>query len=243
MGASALGALLAAVPAAFRIASSAAASSGTHAAGLGDIAKTWTMLGALGAVPMGLAILVLRRARAAFFALDGRPTLALTGLLWFVSSFGSLAFLGSLLRARTHHRALGGVVFALCALFLMAFLAPVSARAAKILFRFAGPVFGGTRACGAALLALVFAAAIAGLVDGEHWRSLGPDGCAFAIIVLLAAFSPLARRRTLALLGPPLAAILFVLGTSTLFRCAPLRDAVEHDAPLYSWLLTLVVPH
>jgi hypothetical protein len=242
VGAGAFGAVIAAVPATLRVES---------VAGVCRPGGTWALLGGMAIVPMSIAILVLRRARVGFVALGKRDSAALASivLLWLVSTFASLSLLGSILRARTHHRALGGVVFAGGALSIAAMLALVCARAARIARGLPRTARWGLGAIGGALLGVVIALARAKLAQlssppfpfAESAKLV--DGMAFALSALLASVSPLVHRRFLALLGPPLAVAILVLGVSSLSACPPLRDAIEEQAPVFFWLVALVAPH
>jgi hypothetical protein len=242
VGAGALGAVIAAVPATLRVES---------VAGVCRPGGTWALLGGVAIVPMSIAVLVLRRARVGFVALGKRESVALASivLVWLVSTFACLSLLGSLLRARTHHRALGGVVFAGGALSVAGMLALVCARAARIARGLPRTARWGLGAIAGGLLGVVIALARAKLghlasppFPFEESAKL-VDGMAFALSALLASVSPLVHRRFLALLGPPLAVAILVLGVSSLSACPPLRDAVEEQAPVFFWLIALVAPH
>jgi hypothetical protein len=242
LGAGALGALIAAMPATLRIES------------LGETCSrggTWALLSAVTIVPMSTAIVGLRRARTGLVALGKRHSIALatTSVLWLASTFVSLTALGSLLRALTHHRALGGVVFAGSGLFSALALALVCTRLSNIVLGLPRAVRWGVGILGGSLLG--FAAAV---VRTKMAHGSGPslstldsaklvDGLAFTLSALLASASPLVSRRTLALLGPPLAVVIVVLGVSALFACPVLRDTVEEKAPLFSGLVALVAQH
>jgi hypothetical protein len=195
---------------------------------------------------MSVAIVALQRARSSFVSLGRRENVAIAGLLWFVSSFGSFTLLGSLLRARTHHRALGGVVFAVCGLAVAVLLALGSARTVSILVRLSRPARWGVGAVASAVFVMATHANV--LYDHVARLSLSErarvvDGLAFALCALLASVSSLANRRGAALLGPPFAVVILVLGIASLLSCTALRDSFEQRAPLVFWLLALLFPH
>jgi hypothetical protein len=242
VGAGAFGAAIAATPATLRI------------EGLGEVCSpggTWALLGGLAIVPMSIAVVALRRAAASFVALGKRESVALatTILLWTVSTFVGLTLLGSLLRARTHHRALGGVAFAGCALSVAVVGALVCARAAKIVLRLARPARWGVAIILSALLGFVIA--VAGVKLSHSAGPLLPpmasanlmDALAFGLSAVLASLLPNVYPRALALLGPPLAVVILVLGASSLLACLPLRDTIEEQAPLFFWPFALVASH
>jgi hypothetical protein len=164
---------------------------------------------------------------------------------WLGSTFVALAPLGALLRARTHHHALGGVVFAITGLLLSLLLALVWARVAAIARRAAesGRRAAIVVAAMAVGVVVALACAVAGLTRGAEWSILAAqsvklvDGTAFALGGLVASGRLFANRRTLALLGPPLAAIVCVLGASSLRACPSLREALHGRAPAVSWMV------
>jgi hypothetical protein len=242
VGAAALGAAIAAGPATLRI------EAATGACGpLG----TWALLAAVTLIPMSVAVWALRRAKPGFAALGKPGTLAplLTLLVWSVATFAALAVLGALFRARTHHRALGGVVFAGAGLVVAVGLGLVTIRLAKVVPRLPRAARWGI---GIGLGAsLGFLAAVAREQIARHAGPALPpaesarlvDGLAFAFSALLASGSPLVFRRSLALLGPPFAVVTLVLGISALRACPALLGAIEEQAPLFSWLLGLLPQH
>jgi hypothetical protein len=241
VGAATLGAAIATAPAMLRIEDGSA-----RCGPLG----TWAILVAITLVPMGVAVLVLRRARGGFAALGSRESLApvLTVLFWLASTFVSLVILGAALRARTHHRALGGVVFALGALAVNVALGLFSLRLAKLVRRLPRWVLW---TLGVAFFAgLGFLVAFARAQMAESGPPLPTaesaklvDGVAFVVSALLASGSPLVPRRSLALIGPPLAVVMLVLGVSSARTCPRLRETLGEDAPLCAWFVELTAPH
>jgi hypothetical protein len=65
------------------------------------------------------------------------------------------------------------------------------------------------------------------------------DGLAFAVGAFVASGRLFANRRGLALVGPPLAAVVLVLGVSSLRACPPLREILYGQAPGVSWVVGL----
>jgi hypothetical protein len=231
-----VGSALAAAPAALRL---------ETASGLCSPLDGWALLFAIAIVPMTLAVLGLQRARVGLAAVgrsDGTTPMAML-LAWAVSCFMGLTLLGSFLRAHTHHRALGGVVFASAALAMALGLGLFFARIGSVLRRASPGVRWVLAAVGVAMLGVLVAA-----VRHQLGREASPpfppaesaklvDGLAFALSALIASGYPFVKRRPLALVGPPLAAIVLMLGLSSWRSCPSLRDAMEERAPLYSWVV------
>jgi hypothetical protein len=237
VGAGSLGAAMAATPAALRL---------EGASGVCSPVGVWALLFAVAIVPMSLAVVGLRRARAGLFALgrgEGMTPVAIL-VAWLVSCFLALTLLGAVLRARTHHRALGGVVFALGALAVAVGLALVFVRVGSMVRRASLSTRWVLAALGAA--ALGFAVALA-----RHQLAREPaspfsvaegaklvDGLAFVLSAFIVSGDPFVQRRAIALVGPPLAAIALILGLSSWRSCPSLRDALEERAPLFSWMVS-----
>jgi hypothetical protein len=231
-----VGSALAAAPAALRL---------KTASGLCSPLDGWALLFAVAIVPMTLAVVGLQRARAGLAVLGrgDRMTPMAMLLAWAVSCFVGMTSLGSFMRAHTHHRALGGVVFALLALAMAASLGLAFARIGSVLRRASPGVRWVIAALGVALLG-VLVAVVRRQLGGEASPPFPPvesaklvDGLAFALSALIASGYPFVQRRALALVGPPLAAIVLMLGVSSWRSCPSLCDAMEERAPLYSWLV------
>jgi hypothetical protein len=239
VGAAALGAAIAAAPAALRLESASR--------GCGPLG-TWAILVAAEMLPMTLAVLALRRARPSFDAFK-REVPAVAMGLWLSGTFAALAVLGGVLRARTHHRALAGVVFAVSALLVAWVLALALVRLRAMMRRLPGWARLTMAVVAGASLGVVAAVARAHLARAGD--SLLPpsqsaklvDGLAFALAALLASGQALARRRPIALFGPPLVVAVLILGPSTLRTCPPLREAIDEQAPLLSGLVALLALH
>jgi hypothetical protein len=241
VGSTTLGAAIASTPATLRI------ENGTGACGpLG----TWAMLVAISFFPMGMAVLVLRRARIGFAALGNRDSLAplLTIIVWLTATLLSLLALGALLRARTHHRALGGVVLAVVAVAASVVLGVITIRLAAIMRRLPRSLLGALGIAAGAGLGFFAAFARAQIAHSGPFlpsteSAMLVDGAAFAVSALVASGSPLAPRRSLALVGPPLAVVILLLGVSSLRSCPRAFDTLGGEAPLFSKLAELVAPH
>jgi hypothetical protein len=238
VGAATLGAAIASTPATLRI--------GTDAGSCGALG-TWALLAAVSLLPMGVAVVLLRRARLGFAALGNRQSLLplLTLVLWLATTFVLLFALGALFRARTHHRALGGVVFAIVALAASAGLGIFSVRIASLLRRLPRSVLWGLGIAGGAGIGFCVAYARAGTVPvlPPSESAVLVDGVAFAVSALVASGSPLVPRRSLSLLGPPLAVIVLLLGVSSLRTCPRVKETLGEEAPLFAKLVELVAPH
>ncbi len=241
VGAATLGSAAAAVPAALRLASVAGMCSGFG---------VWALLFGVALVPMSLAVIGIRRARTGLLALGGREGATfLVGLLaWLLASFAALVLLGAVLRSRTHHRALGGVVFGVTAVVAVFGLALVLSRVAKLTRRASPVVLGIVAAVAAGVVGFLVA-----LV--RHRLALGAsppfppsesakliDGLAFALSAFIASGHPFVHRRALALVGPPLAAVVFMLGVSSWRTCPALRGAVDEQAPIFAWIARRAAP-
>jgi len=211
-------------------------------------AQVWIALAALAFLPMLMAILVLRAARQGLRAFGGAGSeLRAYGVaLWLASLLVELSLFGRLLRATTHHHALAGVVFALGALAMAAASALLCARVVTLLNRgsigmrllLGGFVsFGALGALGLVLLGFsrvashdeASAGAVATFVDTLSFAL----GAVFALFVTEATGRSLSRRRALALVGPPIALVIGVLGLSIL-RDGDLSRAIEQRAPLFA---------
>lgn len=239
VGAGTLGSLIATTPAVLRL---------DEAVGVCSPFGAWTLLIAATLLPMGLLVLALRSARSGFHALgQGRDKVSLAALLaWVASTFVTLVFLGAFLRARTHHHALAGVTFAITALVLALVLALVWTRLAAQIRRAPSAVQWLTLM----VLGIGLVGAVAWMIHASTRTSPPPllaiqrlklvDGFAFVMGALVASRRPFVNRRALALLGPPLAAILLVLGASSMRACPSLRDVLSGQAPTVSWIVGLV---
>jgi hypothetical protein len=240
LGLAAAGAMACALPAALRV--SSAASSGT--------VRAWVALAAAGLVPMLLAVVVLRGAREGLraFAGEGAGLRVWGAGMWVATQFVVLAIVGALLRATTHQHALAGVTYAFIALFVAAGSAIVCARVVGILHA------SSVRTRRILLVALTALALLAVGAVGMRfvravWRDPTPsppaamvvDVLAFALAALFSSRPSFAPRRAIAVVGPPAAVALLILGVPA--RKDPaLRAAFEDRAPLFAPIVDMTSP-
>jgi hypothetical protein len=205
-------------------------------------ARVWLALASAALGPMLVSVIVLRAARDGLKAFSG-PGAGLRAFgvaLWIGSLLVSLSLFGSLLRATTHHHALAGVTFAFGAVALAGSSAVVCVRIVAILQ-------GASRTVRTAMLVTLTVTTLAALA----WIALGftvaasrdpasaaaaatvVDVLAFALSGILAARLSLSSRRTIALIGPPVAVVIAAVGFSTL-RESSVRDAIREHAPAFS---------
>jgi hypothetical protein len=234
-----LASVIATMPAAVRIAAAMGAAYG----GL----SLWVALLALAFFPLAVATVVLRHALASLRLFD--PSAVRTGvaatLVWGLMTFVALSGLGVVLRATTHHHGLAGVTFAALGIVIASVLAPFAIRLVHVL-RDGPPWLRWTAvvSCGLVVGALV---AFSGRVLGhsEAASALSVDLIAFLFAAAFGAGAFPHRSRPLlplALAGPPLAAVVLVVGFGTLQASLPLRAAVLADAPVLSPVLSGALP-
>lgn len=227
-----LAALMASLPAAFRLAAERPV----------PVTTTWLALAAL-ALPHGIAcVTVFRRASHGLRALLG-PHGSVRGgalLCWLGLQLAVLGALGTILRASTHHRPLGGATLAVAAgVFALASGAVVSrfsgdVEHAHVVLRRAVLTLGAVLAAGMlAICALSLArtsdtppVVTAAIVD------------VLALCIASAAFSSeaFAWRRPLALAGPPSAVLVLTLGVLAMRQSAGVGDAIRARAPMHTVL-------
>ena len=235
VGVAAAAALACALPAAMRVAT---------ALGAEGTGRAWTGLAASALVPMVATVVILRGAREGLraFGGPGAELRAYGAVLWAAWLLVTLTFFGSILRATTHHHGLAGVTFAFGALMAAVGLALASARMV-VLLRDAAPE---TRKIAAIGLVLVTVLALgwvgvrflnAARHDPASAAAAGTivDILAFALAAGFAARRTLASRRTLAVVGPPVAVAIAALGISAL-RDSPLRATIDERAPAFAAL-------
>ncbi len=232
MGAGAGAAIVCVLPAALRVAS--------H--GEPGVAPALVSLAACALAPMIAAVAVLRGAREGMraFAGPGAGLRAFGVGLWLATLLVGLSIFGSVLRASTHHHALAGVTYAFGALAFAVADALVCARVMAIARAMPDR---GRRVL---LLALALAVGILLFAVGVRFvRAASKDDASFAAagtvvdvlaFVLAAIFAGRLRqawRRPLALVGPPVAVIVAVVGIVEL-RGAVVHDAVVERAPAFA---------
>jgi len=205
---------------------------------------TWVALAAASLVPMLAAVIVLRAAREGLRAFAGPgANLRIFGVgLWFAWLVVLLALFGSGLRRTTHQHALAGVTFACGAVALALGLGVNCARVVAILRDARGEV---RRALGAALavgtagaiggIGLAFLRAVANDPSSVPASGMVLDMLGFVLAAFLASrrsVAAFAVRRTLALIGPPLAVALMALGLASL-KDTSLLAATNDRAPAF----------
>lgn len=242
VGLAAVAALACVVPAALRVASTDA----------GDVRAThaWVALAASALLPMLAAVVVLRGAREGLRAFAGPGAgLRLYGVaLWMATLLVGLSLFGSMLRATTHHHALAGVTFAFGALAFAVGDALVCVRVVAIAR--AMPERGRrvllpaiAIAVGIVLLAVGVRFVRAASHDAASYAAAGTvvDVLAFALAALFASRRSLVSRRSIALVGPPIAVVVAAVGVAML-RDEPLRTAIGDRAPAFAAVVEALVP-
>jgi hypothetical protein len=243
VGLAAVAALACVVPAALRVASSDAGNVGrTHA---------WIGLAAAALLPMLAAVVVLRGAREGLRAFAGSGAgLRLYGVgLWMAVLLVGLSLFGSVLRATTHHHGLAGVTFAFGAL---AFALGDALACVRVVTIARGLPERGRRvvlpalavAVGIVLLAVGVRFLRAASHDAASHAAAGivVDVLAFALAALFASRQSLALRRSIAVVGPPIAVVVAALGVPML-RDAQLRTAIGERAPAFGAVVQALIPH
>ena len=234
-----LASVIATMPAAVRISASIGAASGG--------VSLWVSLLALAFFPLAVATVVLRHALASLRLFD--PRTVTTGvaavLVWGLMTFVALSGLGMVLRATTHHHGLAGVTFGGGGTVVAAVLALFAIRVVHAL-RDGSPAlrWAAIISCGLLVgVGVAFSAHV--LARSEPASALCIDLIAFTFAAAFGAGAFPHRTRPLAplaLAGPPLAAVVLVVGFATLGGSAPLRGAVEADAPILSRVLAFAIP-
>jgi hypothetical protein len=234
VGMGAAAALVGVLPATMRVASGEGEAPGA--------ARAWVALAAAALAPMIASVVVLRGARAGLRAFGGPGAeLRLYGVgLWLASLLAGLALFGSFLRANTHHHALAGVTFAFGALVFAAGDALVCVRLVSIargLPDRARRMLLGllTFAVGIVLFAVGVRFVRAASHDAASYAAAGTvvDVLAFALAAFFAARRFFVARRAVAIIGPPVAIAVAVLGMSALSD-PTVRDAVWSRAPAFA---------
>jgi hypothetical protein len=239
VGVATLAALVAATPGAFRL----------SAAGDVDAVRAWLTLAGLLLLPMLALVPLARAARDGLRALtpsEGSRGLPIaqsaSAALMVCTWLWILSIVGSVLRDKTHQRALGAVTLAVVALVTLAFLALVARRLVTlfVVLRQRRLAVGTLVTITATILSLVLlgarvARAAPDLTLGG--RATLVDGLAIALTVAFAARKTFEDRRILARIGPPAAVCLFVVSMHTLVTSVPAMIAMEQACPVYFALL------
>jgi hypothetical protein len=219
----------------------------------GAARHAWLALAAATLLPMLAAVMALRAAREGLRAFGGPGArLRIYGvLLWLAWLVVALALFGSTLRSTTHQHALAGVTYACGAVVVALALGVACARIVAVL-RHARPEV--RRAGGAALavgtagivgwIGLAFLRGVAGDPASVAASGMVLDLLAFVLAAFLASRRSVAAfgvRRTLAIVGPPIAVAVVALGLASLTD-ASLVAAVRDRAPAYVPALDVVAP-
>ncbi len=231
-----LSSVIATLPAALRITPSLASSCSRPAG--------WLALLAIAFVPLLVATVGLRHAFRAIRLFDRRavPAGVVAALLWGVTTLGALTVLGAVLRATTHHHGLAGVAFAGTGVVIAALLALVSARVVAWALRASPRLRWTVLVLGVAALGAGVAAFVRILGHGDGAPALAADIAAFVVAATFGAGAFPRRSHPslpLALAGPPLAAVVLVVGCGVLRTSAPLREMVQASAPVLGSVMSL----
>jgi hypothetical protein len=234
-----LSSAIATMPAVVRVAPEVSASCGAR--------SVFVALLALAFVPLALSTVVVRHALAALRLFDARAVRSAvpTVLVWVTGWFASLMLVGTFLRANTHHHGLAGVTFAVFGLALAAALAVLSIRLCAWVRAAPGVVRGIAAAVLALVLSMGLVAASRALSRTDASSAFAVDLVAFAIATGFGAGAFPRRTRppfVFALLGPPLGAVILVVGGATVQTSGPLRASVRTLAPVLAFPLALASP-
>jgi hypothetical protein len=231
-----LSSVIASTPPAVRIARALAGTCGA--------ASVWLALIALAFAPLAVATVTFRHALAAIRLFDSRAVAlgVASAVLWGLSTFFALAGLGAFLRATTHHHGLAGATFAVTGVAVALVLALFTTR----FVRWCSAASAVVRWIAVAVVSVAMGVGLASVA-----RPLGHSEAASIFVADLVAFVFAAafgagafpyRSRPLAPLafaGPPLAAVVLALGLGSVRTSAPLRAAIDDEAPLLSTALPL----
>lgn len=235
VGAGVLAAIAASLPASLRIGDGGAAMRAM---------EIWGSLAALITPVAILAVGVLRRARAGLRVTVGPHGGLLAGavLWWCVLQLGVLGAFGAVLRAKTHHHGLAGATFAIFALVSGLVMALLAWRGARALGRADEGVqrVALAVAATAAFLALVLVGVRTARAPELGTASALVDVLALAVASFFGSSHVLARVKALAAAGVPVAAVVLVLGLSTLRAQPSLQADVNRTAPLHAFMLGTV---
>jgi hypothetical protein len=238
IGAAVIAAAIAVLPATLRMSGNADAST----------LQIWSALVALEVLPMVVAVLVLREARVGLRAFAGPDAgvKAVGVVSWLFLLFAVLVPFGATLRATTHHHALAGVTYAMGAVVVALGLAAVCGRITRIVAGFEAP---GRRAAVVAAVACILLGVVVAVFRLSRSAAVSPgigsalvDVLAFALGALFASRAAFADRPRLAVVGPPLAAILVVIGISTIRGSSAIAGALPDRAPAFEPIASVLRP-
>jgi hypothetical protein len=211
-------------------------------------ATAWLAVAGLLGVPLVLAIALARLARRSLVELfPGSGLSLLVGVvIWALVAVPADAALGAMLKATTHHRALGGATFAVLAVVINLVAALVAWRFAAVVLprvrryrRGDSVAIGLAVGTGVLLLAVMAAASLGagGRSEGEPAQSMRmmllDGGLAMAAVAVAAVTDLPAKRATLvAWLGGGALLALLIVGGTLLGRSPGLAREVAEQAPL-----------
>ena len=227
----AVAALFASLPAALRLSDASAGR-----------AVAWIALSGLATPFAVVAVGLLRRSRvgAKLLARERTELWAAAFLTWATLELLLASAFATVLRKHTHHHGLAGVTFAVFALLSGALGALLVARAADRVSSLGARAQRGALVASAIGAFVVVVAAAVGAAGGEglHTASGVVDFFAFAVACTIASSRALARRKSLAMGGVPIAALVVAVGLVSLRAHPSLGAALEGDAPIHALLLS-----
>jgi hypothetical protein len=144
---------------------------------------------------------------------------------------------GAALRATTHHHGLAGTTFAIGAL---AFVLAGGVAVGRIGAFVQKTTDDAQRIVAGASFFILFAciAAVASRLGGRESLPV-VDALAVLLAIVFVGQPVFAGRRALAIVGPPIAATIFVLGVATVRASPTLQESVEKAAPIFASLVKL----
>ncbi len=234
LGTCTLAALFASLPGALRV---------SHAGEM-DALRAWFCLAGLVLLPTFLLVPLAARAREGLRGFVGALGLEhVAGAAMFVGTWLWFASaLGLVLREKTHHRALGGVTFAIVALGVGVFLALSARRLATILatIRAARPTLGALLAASVialSVLLLGLRVARAAPFLPQSSRAAMVDGLALLLGIAFCARKTFDGRKWLARVGPPLALAVVAVAAHALETEPSFSRVIDRGAPLHAAVL------
>jgi hypothetical protein len=203
----------------------------------------WLVLSAV-ATPLAIAaVAVIERARVGWRLLVGeRGRLVALGVLWWsVLETTLCAAVGAVLRKTTHQHSLAGVTFAVIAVVSGLLLALFARRIAAMLEAGGDGLQRLAIGVGAAcvLVTLALAGARLSRAEGMHAAAGLVDTISFTVASVLGSARVLARSRSLALAGVPVAVLVLMLGLASLRGEPGLREALAETAPMHALVIAL----
>lgn len=235
VGAAVLAALVGSSPGALRLAATT---------DLG-VLRAWLTLAGLALAPMLVLVPLARLAREGLRGMSSgeRALERVASAVFFACSWlWFLAFVGGVLRQKTHQHALAAVTFALLALGAAAFLALVARRLAVIFVA----LRSSKRALGTAVAVSVSALSVLALglrvarsapnLSGGA-RAMLVDGLALALALAFFARKTFDERRLVARVGPPVAVVLLIVAMQTVATSGAAVSSLAGACPLHFALL------